>query len=277
MLRRPARLVTVLLTTAALTAAAPVVTPVPAAALGSCDFPLPLTFDFVGAGAFAGPNDTDYWSYTAFGTTHVGVVSTSSLTRATVYTASCGTAIPCETPVTPGACTVTYDGPLVVVVRGAGAYVVLVAGEGDPPPGYFCEPIDTGAGCVDVDPGAALVDETVYELVAPVTDTHTVAGWVDAYRFTGPTGGSTTVACVVLAIDAGTTDACAVAGRDTPRARGEPRHATDRRTHRAAGRDAAARTRVRDEDDCHRARSRRRGLPGVLTVLTRARSPRSPG
>lgn len=212
MLLRPARIVAVLLTTTALTAAVPAVTSVPAAALGSCDFPLPLTFDWVGTGAFVGPNDADYWSYSAFGRTNVFVVSTSSATYAEVYTASCGTAVPCESTAEVVGCTVTYEGPLVVVVRGGGAYTVVVSGEGDPPPGYYCEPIDTGGGCVDVNPGTALVDETMYELVAPVSATHTVAGWVDAYRFSGPTGGSTTVACVVLAMNATTADACAVAG-----------------------------------------------------------------
>lgn len=89
------------------------------------------------------------------------------------------------------------------------------AGTGDPledlPPLSCDETSDNGV-CVDVDTGAVVVSQTVYQVAPLVTATHTVDGWVDAYRFPLPTGGSAVLPCVVLKVNSTTANPCAIAG-----------------------------------------------------------------
>jgi hypothetical protein len=66
--------------------------------------------------------------------------------------------------------------------------------------------------CVNVVNGEVVRTVTVAPVETSVGATHDVAGTVDIYKFALPTGGTTTVPCVVLSADSVPIDACRSAG-----------------------------------------------------------------
>lgn len=184
-----------------------VLAPAPAQAADQCS--PPATVGGVGAGVFTDSSSSDqYWSHTATGRTTFSLTGVGRFVLE-VYTA-CGTFVCAGARV----CTTNTTGPLVIHISTTDdvptAYVLsATSGTTATPP---CEEVDTAGVCVSLVTGPVLEQETVYGVTTTPVATHTVGGWVDAYRFPLPTGGSAVVPCVVLAVNATDGNPCETAG-----------------------------------------------------------------
>lgn len=206
MLRRLTRWAAVPVSTLALGALS--VAGAPAAeALGSCTSPVALSG--AGAGAFTSAYGEDYWRYQAAGTTTIRMVATSAWMYVYYSGTSCSTYI-CSSFLS---CTVSVTGPLVIkVVSQADGAAYVLAATSSVASTNPCNRVNTNGVCVDLAIGPVLEEETVYGVTTTPLLTHTVGGWLDAYRFPLPTGGSAVVPCVVLAANSRDANPCATAG-----------------------------------------------------------------
>lgn len=206
MLRRLFRWVTVPAATLVLSLGS-VGTAPPATAAGSCSLPIPMTS--VAAGAFTDEFGEDYWRYDLAGTTTFRLTDLSVYMYVYTYSNGCGTLL-CSTGST---CTVTHSGPVVIAVypNSANSVYVLTATT-TPASTATCNRLNTAGVCVDITTGAIVQSQTVYNVAPIVTATHTADGWLDAYRFPLPTGGSLVLPCVTLKVNTTTANPCTTAG-----------------------------------------------------------------
>jgi hypothetical protein len=84
--------------------------------------------------------------------------------------------------------------------------------ESSPAPPSSCNVVDTAGVCVEVRTGDVVTQQTLYDVVTTTTATRSVAGYLDAYRFSLPTGGSVVMPCVTLTALSASVSPCQPAG-----------------------------------------------------------------
>lgn len=179
----------------------------PAEAAGSCELPMPLA----GVGVGVLPDDTlfeDFWRYEAAGTTTIRTTDVGA--AFVVFNASCSAVVCSSTSL----CVTNATGPLIIAVYRAhsapSAYVLTATSSVSPT--SSCNRVDTSGVCVHLATGTLVEERTVYDVTTTPVATHTVGGWLDAYRFPLPTGGSAVVPCVVLSANTRDANPCETAG-----------------------------------------------------------------